>query len=345
MRLYLIISCVLSVLGGVKAEPISVTATEGDNADIHCSAALAHGNDKYFCKDPCEDDHHVLVATKKHAQPPGKYSLVDHGNGSFTVTIYHVEFNDSGTYYCGVDRFLKDTFTKVILDVIARPTQPDHRLTSVYTPLTAPPANTDYDYDSDYDKEDVDDGTDPPIRSSPSPRSNKKNESKGSLVYIGVGLAVMVFVLVLFLVTLHRTTGRKRRESAAAPTGHASTAGRGNNQQVLCNYAEVTIAPGNKANTGTRYSQQVQCDYADIIPAKRSSVRAPVTSDSSAIYSNVPPQLSNQKCRSVASGEEESLQYATVRFTEPTPGGANAQGSSVGSGREGVVIYSTVNLQ
>ncbi|KAL2086245.1 hypothetical protein ACEWY4_017304 [Coilia grayii] len=319
MRLYLIISCVLSVLGGVKAEPISVTATEGDNADIHCSAALAHGNDKYFCKDPCEDDHHVLVATKKHAQPPGKYSLADHGSGSFTVTIYHVEFNDSGTYYCGVDRSLKDTFTKVILDVI----------------------------------EDVDDGTDPPIsvRPSPSPSSNKKNElhmSKGKsgiLVYIGVGLAVMLFVLVLCLAMLHRATGRKRRESAAAPTGHASTAGRGNNQQVLCNYAEVTIAPGNKANTGTRYSQQVQCDYADIIPAKRSSVRAPVTSDSSAIYSNVPPQLSNQRCRSVASGEEESLQYATVRFTEPTPGGANAQGSSVGSGREGVVIYSTVNLQ
>ncbi|KAL2086243.1 hypothetical protein ACEWY4_017302 [Coilia grayii] len=92
------------MLGGVKAEPISVTATEGDNADIHCSAALAHGNDKYFCKDPCEDDHHVLVATKKHSQPPGKYSLVDHGSGSFTVTIYNVEFKDSGIYYCGVDR-------------------------------------------------------------------------------------------------------------------------------------------------------------------------------------------------------------------------------------------------
>ncbi|KAL2086244.1 hypothetical protein ACEWY4_017303 [Coilia grayii] len=220
MRLYLIILCVLSVLGGVKAEPISVTATEGDNADIHCSAALAHGNDKYFCKDPCEDDHHVLVSTKKHAQPPGKYSLVDHGYGSFTVTIYHVEFSDSGIYYCGVDRSLKDTLQKVILDVIARPTQPDYRLTSVYTPLTAPLATTDYDYDYDYDK-------------------------GGVVLAVCISVGVVALLMVLLISAGLYTRTRKR---ARQPTDH-----------IYANTAHVSHVPARPDDDANIY-QSLQTD-------------------------------------------------------------------------------------
>uniref|UniRef100_A0A673GFU5 Immunoglobulin domain-containing protein n=1 Tax=Sinocyclocheilus rhinocerous TaxID=307959 RepID=A0A673GFU5_9TELE len=99
---------------------ISVT----DGADIHgysgkgvtitCSHGMASTNIKYFCREPCED-RDVLV--KSDQSPTGRYTLKDHGAGTFTVSITDLQESDSGIYWCAVDRSVKDTYKKVKLTV------------------------------------------------------------------------------------------------------------------------------------------------------------------------------------------------------------------------------------
>ncbi|XP_067260247.1 uncharacterized protein [Chanodichthys erythropterus] len=48
---------------------------------------------------------------------PGRYTLEDFGNGSFTVNIADLQESDTGIYWCGVQRFFKDTYLKVNLTV------------------------------------------------------------------------------------------------------------------------------------------------------------------------------------------------------------------------------------
>ncbi|XP_016417100.1 CMRF35-like molecule 1 [Sinocyclocheilus rhinocerous] len=87
---------------------------------------MASTNIKYFCREPCED-RDVLV--KSDQSPTGRYTLKDHGAGTFTVSITDLQESDSGIYWCAVDRSVKDTYKKVKLTVsnaldTNRPTTP-----------------------------------------------------------------------------------------------------------------------------------------------------------------------------------------------------------------------------
>ncbi|XP_018972369.2 CMRF35-like molecule 7 isoform X2 [Cyprinus carpio] len=79
---------------------------------ITCSHSWASTNIKYFCRDPCKD-----ILMKSDQSPTGRYRLKDSGEGTFTVNITDLQESDSGIYWCGVDRFGFDTFTKVKLTV------------------------------------------------------------------------------------------------------------------------------------------------------------------------------------------------------------------------------------
>ncbi|XP_073716177.1 adhesion G protein-coupled receptor E3-like [Misgurnus anguillicaudatus] len=46
-----------------------------------------------------------------------RFRLKDFGTGTFTVTITDIQVSDSGIYWCGVSRFLQDTYHKVTLRV------------------------------------------------------------------------------------------------------------------------------------------------------------------------------------------------------------------------------------
>ncbi|XP_042559549.1 CMRF35-like molecule 1 [Clupea harengus] len=111
----IILSCLLAVLGGVESDIITVR--EGQDAKITCSHTLADGNIKYFCKDPCYTRTDTLVKSDDQS-PPKRFSLVDRGNGEFTVTIFKVRLTDSGKYYCGVERSILNTFKAITLQVI-----------------------------------------------------------------------------------------------------------------------------------------------------------------------------------------------------------------------------------
>ncbi|XP_063060901.1 CMRF35-like molecule 1 isoform X1 [Engraulis encrasicolus] len=349
MRQHLIITYLLSMLGCVQPNSFTVTASEGGTAEIDCSHAWAHGNIKYLCRNPCDSEKDTLITSDTNFHPAAKYSLVDHGSGRFTVTVSNVQLSDDGIYYCAVERFIKDTFTKVTLIVKPRTTPPYSSTTvspSVHSSSTVQSATTDDDMEdsketSDEDNvehgaEDADDDTNVDARMNP---ENKSNGKSGVLVYVGAGLGVLVFVLMLSLVLLYRKKGKK---------SHAT---------------------GNTSNSCDSGHNQ-QCDYTDVVHVSRPSAQPPIASDPSPLYSNVTPLLPNHKTRRVVGrvksqqepteyatvkfqsqpaegvvaheSTEDSLQYAAVRFPEPIAGGGGGGG---GLGREAAIIYSTVNMQ
>ncbi|XP_047200588.1 uncharacterized protein LOC118124765 isoform X2 [Hippoglossus stenolepis] len=111
---------ILILVGGFwKTEAISVKGELGGDVTIQCSHALASDNIKYFCKDPCKDED-VLITSSKII--PGKYSIIDEGS-TFNVTISRLTEGDAGTYWCGIERVVKDTYKEVVLMVVKGKTQ------------------------------------------------------------------------------------------------------------------------------------------------------------------------------------------------------------------------------
>ncbi|XP_051994006.1 CMRF35-like molecule 1 [Xyrauchen texanus] len=95
-----------------------VTAPVGGKVTLTCSHFLTNFNIKYFCRADCADDNILIRSnTGKRETRKGRYTLHDMGT-EFTVTITDLRKSDSGTYICAVERFLKDTFSDVTLNVI-----------------------------------------------------------------------------------------------------------------------------------------------------------------------------------------------------------------------------------
>uniref|UniRef100_A0A8C2WRF9 Ig-like domain-containing protein n=1 Tax=Cyclopterus lumpus TaxID=8103 RepID=A0A8C2WRF9_CYCLU len=92
-----------------------LTGVLGKEVTIKCSHSYAFTNVKYFCKGACLK---VLISSRANKKVPNeKYSIVDKGN-TFSVTIFHLTADDSGTYSCGIERIGLDTYIEVVLTVI-----------------------------------------------------------------------------------------------------------------------------------------------------------------------------------------------------------------------------------
>ena len=99
---------------------ISVEGTEGSDVSFTCSHGNARSNNKYLCREPCTDDHDIIVTvTAGGTAKEGRISLKDSGSGDFTVTFSQLQKADSGRYWCGVERNAAvDTFYEVQLTVL-----------------------------------------------------------------------------------------------------------------------------------------------------------------------------------------------------------------------------------
>ncbi|XP_056312063.1 CMRF35-like molecule 1 [Danio aesculapii] len=108
--------CVLWIWIGLSAtDGSSVHGYKGNYINISCSHSWASDNKKFFCRDPCNDKNDILVNSDK--SPKGRYTLNDYGKGVFIVTITDLKESDSGVYWCGVERSIKNTHRKVELTV------------------------------------------------------------------------------------------------------------------------------------------------------------------------------------------------------------------------------------
>lgn len=99
-----------------ETEAVSVTGVSGEEITIKCSHVNAFSNVKYFCNGACKDEDVLISSRKNEKGSHEKYSIRDKGN-TFYVTISHLAEDDSGTYWCGIERFGLDTYHEVVLTV------------------------------------------------------------------------------------------------------------------------------------------------------------------------------------------------------------------------------------
>ncbi|XP_035390460.1 CMRF35-like molecule 6 isoform X2 [Electrophorus electricus] len=109
------------------ASTVRVTGQVGGFVMISCSHKIADDNKKYFCRKPCKTDKDILI--KSDQSSTTKYKLKDLGDGRFTVNITELQKTDSGTYWCGVERWFKDTYIEVLLTVTEAPSPSTHKTT------------------------------------------------------------------------------------------------------------------------------------------------------------------------------------------------------------------------
>ncbi|XP_006790951.1 CMRF35-like molecule 5 [Neolamprologus brichardi] len=125
----------LEVLWETKA--MSVTGNKGSSITVTCSHSNADSKVKYFCKGQCTYQDILISSTTISNK---KYKIEDKGN-TFSVTISDLKEDDSGTYWCGIERVGLDTYNQVILTVLANQDKAAYRHASlsetvVYTGVT-----------------------------------------------------------------------------------------------------------------------------------------------------------------------------------------------------------------
>lgn len=103
---------------GIEGAEINVEGFEGGEVSFRCSHRFAWKYDKYFCRHPCRSNEDTLAKVQSGRRAKaGRITLVDSGDGVFTVTFSQLQLSDWGTYYCAVDRPGRDTFTEVYVTV------------------------------------------------------------------------------------------------------------------------------------------------------------------------------------------------------------------------------------
>ncbi|XP_070684568.1 uncharacterized protein [Pempheris klunzingeri] len=181
----------LFLVGGSWEAEVPETGVLGEEVRIECTHANAFSNVKYFCKGACANEDVLIRSEKNKNDSNEKYSITDEGD-TFYVTIFDLTEDDSGTYWCGIDRYGLDTYKKVILTVVEGNTK---------------------DPDND-------------INNLPQSNSNEKILKKTSekLVYIGVGLGVVVVALVtaLLIFLRHRSGDTSTSFGKAQDTVYAT---------------------------------------------------------------------------------------------------------------------------
>ncbi|KAM7393927.1 hypothetical protein PAMP_020761 [Pampus punctatissimus] len=157
----------LGGLWGMGHGAISLTGKLSKNIEITCSHSNAFYNVKYFCKGACTNKDILIRTSNKDSN--GKYNITNKGN-TFYVNIFNLTKDDSGIYWCGIDRIGFDTYNKVILTVI----EDTKKIDTVSTQSTS------------------------------TEKINENATSSKMLVYVGAGLGVVVLALVLLIFLRHR---------------------------------------------------------------------------------------------------------------------------------------------
>uniref|UniRef100_A0AAY3ZZC4 Immunoglobulin domain-containing protein n=1 Tax=Denticeps clupeoides TaxID=299321 RepID=A0AAY3ZZC4_9TELE len=98
-----------------------VIGYEGGEVDIRCPYEDKYDKyTKYLCRGECLIGQSIKIEHGQTSAAEGRFSLYDNTTaGSFTVTITGLTAQDSGKYWCGIDRpSWKDLYTELQLKII-----------------------------------------------------------------------------------------------------------------------------------------------------------------------------------------------------------------------------------
>ncbi|KAL7852165.1 hypothetical protein SRHO_G00179500 [Serrasalmus rhombeus] len=203
----------------VVVSDVSVSGHVGGSVKIECSHWFARNSTKYFCRDPCRDQDMLI---KSGQSPTGRYTLEDSGRGDFTVTITDLQTSDAGTYWCGVERSLKDTYHEVLLTVTDAPST--HKHPPKATPTAAAVSTVRFKFfitsSSILPPSITPPSTSPSTSSAPKPTfpaqhslnissptrvpHQDRQDRSGTLLYTAAGLVAMVMIFGLGLIVLFK---------------------------------------------------------------------------------------------------------------------------------------------
>ncbi|XP_042172017.1 mucin-3A-like isoform X2 [Oncorhynchus tshawytscha] len=227
--IHVISCCLLSALCVVESAGINVMGVVGRQVKINCSYSWAEDNDKYFCKESCSKKDILIQSDgKQNYKNKDRFSILNTINGVFTVTITKLEKSDSGKYWCGVNRLLKDTYTEVHLKVTDAPP------TSTPSPVTSRPhvsttipnlSTTSANLSATF--------------LASGENSGHSSSRAGLMVWTSAGLVVMVTVLGLVLLLFYRQRRGTRRTPPPPVSSNTQPDPAG---EVVCVYEEIREA-------------------------------------------------------------------------------------------------------
>ncbi|XP_073326747.1 polymeric immunoglobulin receptor-like [Pagrus major] len=118
------------------------TDTEGENITVGCLDTV-QSKQKFLCKDKCETEEDIIIATDGNRAQSGRYSIEYKEGSTFGlhVTITQANTSDTGWYKCGYGRALSpDSSYPFLILVIPDPSA--SRATQSFTPPSVFPVTT-----------------------------------------------------------------------------------------------------------------------------------------------------------------------------------------------------------
>uniref|UniRef100_A0A672MDR2 Immunoglobulin domain-containing protein n=1 Tax=Sinocyclocheilus grahami TaxID=75366 RepID=A0A672MDR2_SINGR len=97
--------------------PEIVIGLRGERVDIRCSyEAGCESNSKYFCKGKCKFGNKNIMVKSGSPAEDERFSLTDNTTARvFTVSITDLRTEDTGQYWCGVERTLTGIYSDILL--------------------------------------------------------------------------------------------------------------------------------------------------------------------------------------------------------------------------------------
>uniref|UniRef100_A0A8C4S0M1 Polymeric immunoglobulin receptor-like n=1 Tax=Erpetoichthys calabaricus TaxID=27687 RepID=A0A8C4S0M1_ERPCA len=115
------VTCLIAILGLTShTEAIEVQGVEGENVKIDCRYPKGFENYEKYLTDVRYKRNNALIRSKKPNTlvTEGRYTMYDNtATRVFTITIKEAQMSDAKTYWCAVERTLRDDYTEVKLTV------------------------------------------------------------------------------------------------------------------------------------------------------------------------------------------------------------------------------------
>nr|XP_043884871.1 CMRF35-like molecule 1 [Solea senegalensis] len=270
MKTFSVFCCLLYATWTEGDKIIGIEGFEGGQVSFQCSHRLASKYNKYFCKDPCTADALATVKSGGRAESE-RITLVDSGDGVFSVTFSQLKRSDSGTYWCAVARPGLDTYTEVSLTVneaSESTTDPQPVVTNKTTVITDISPTWTFPSFSSSTLSASDLGTSWPTNRSTASNNTHPGEQRMSMSTGTVLYAAAVPVVVLAVLVL-ATRFRKRREISKPPA------------QVCSNGKDLISANGG----------ELECEYDDIDKEMQSNKITPERASTAQHIKLDPPAL------------------------------------------------------